>query len=57
MISNFAATSMPRVGSSRINSFGSVASQRASSTFCWLPPDSSPIGCSASRALMPSRSM
>jgi hypothetical protein len=57
MMSNFAATSMPRVGSSRISSFGSVASQRASSTFCWLPPDSSPIGCSASRALMPSRSM
>lgn len=57
MMSNFAATSMPRVGSSRISSFGSVASQRASSTFCWLPPDSSPIGCSASRALMPSRAM
>ena len=29
---------MPRVGSSRISSRGSVISQRASSTFCWLPP-------------------
>ena len=34
MMSNLAATSMPRVGSSRISSFGSVASQRASSAFC-----------------------
>ncbi len=40
MISCLAATSMPRVGSSRISSRGSVASQRASSAFCWLPPES-----------------
>ncbi len=45
---------MPRVGSSRISSRGSVASQRASSTFCWLPPDSRPIGVSMSAVLMPS---
>ena len=31
--------SMPRVGSSRIRISGSVISQRASSTFCWLPPE------------------
>ena len=37
-ISAFAPTSMPRVGSSRISSRGSVISQRASRTFCWLPP-------------------
>ena len=40
MISCLAATSMPRVGSSRISSRGSVASQRASIAFCWLPPES-----------------
>ncbi len=34
----FAPTSMPLVGSSRMNSCGSVISHRASSTFCWLPP-------------------
>src|ERR1700722_4242456 len=37
-ISAFAPTSIPRVGSSRINNFGSVASHRASKTFCWFPP-------------------
>ena len=37
-ISALAPTSMPRVGSSRISSRGSVISHRASSTFCWLPP-------------------
>lgn len=37
-ISAFAPMSMPRVGSSRISSLGWVISQRASSTFCWLPP-------------------
>ena len=40
MISALAPTSMPRVGSSRISIRGSVASQRASSAFCWLPPES-----------------
>ena len=34
-----APTSMPRVGSSRISSRGSVISQRASRHFCWLPPE------------------
>ena len=37
-----AAASMPRVGSSRISTLGSVASERAITTFCWLPPDSEP---------------
>ena len=54
MISCLAATSMPRVGSSRISRRGSVASQRASSTFCWLPPESSAIGVSMSARVMPS---
>ena len=36
----FGATSMPRVGSSRISSFGSAFSHLLSMTFCWLPPDS-----------------
>ena len=40
--SDLAPTSMPRVGSSMISSFGSVASHFASTTFCWLPPDSVP---------------
>ncbi len=35
---------MPRVGSAKISSAGSRASQRAITTFCWLPPESSPIG-------------
>src|SRR3954468_9503119 len=35
-------TSMPRVGSSTISSFGLVASHLPSTTFCWLPPDSVP---------------
>ena len=34
MMSDFAPTSIPRVGSSRIRIFGSVASHFASSTFC-----------------------
>ena len=38
-MSAFAPTSMPRVGSSRMISSGAVASQRARSTFCWLPPE------------------
>ena len=54
MISAWAPTSMPRVGSSRISRRGAVASQRASSTFCWLPPDSSPIGVPASGGRMSS---
>ncbi len=52
--SSLAAMSMPRVGSSRISSRGCVASQRASSTFCWLPPESWRTGVSLSVAVMPS---
>ena len=37
-MSAFVPTSMPRVGSSRMSRRGSVASQRARMTFCWLPP-------------------
>ena len=40
--SAFVPTSMPRVGSSTISSFGPVASHLPSTTFCWLPPDSVP---------------
>ena len=55
MISCLAATSMPRVGSSRISRRGCVASQRASMAFCWLPPESWPIGSlDARRSSMPS---
>src|SRR5829696_1386140 len=40
-------TSIPRVGSSTISSFGPVASHLPSTTFCWLPPDSVPtLSCS-----------
>src|SRR5215207_5113687 len=39
-------TSIPRVGSSTISSFGSVASHLASTTFCWLPPERNPAGSS-----------
>ena len=39
---DFRAESMPRVGSSTMRIFGLSASQRASTTFCWLPPDSRP---------------
>ena len=35
-------TSSPRVGWSRTRSFGSRPSSRATTTFCWLPPDSVP---------------
>ena len=40
--SDFVPTSMPRVGSSTISTFGLVASHLPSTTFCWLPPDSVP---------------
>ena len=48
---------MPRVGSSSSSTLGSRHSQRASSTFCWLPPDSSPTLCSGLDALIRSRFM
>lgn len=38
--SAFVPTSMPRVGSSTISTFGPVASHLARTTFCWLPPES-----------------
>ena len=34
---------MPRVGSSKMIAFGFMASHFASTTFCWLPPDSEPV--------------
>src|ERR1700689_4767950 len=37
-ISDLAPTSSPRVGSSSRNRRGLVASQRPTTTFCWLPP-------------------
>ena len=42
--SAFDCTSMPCVGSSRIRSDGAVASHFASTTFCWLPPESAETG-------------
>src|SRR5690606_33319698 len=48
----FAPTSMPRVGSSRMSSRGSRISQRASSTFCWLPPLRLRTGISGSGGLI-----
>ena len=54
MSSCLAATSMPRVGSSRISTRGCVASQRAMMAFCWLPPESWPMGVSMLAVLMPS---
>ena len=45
-ISAFAPTSMPRVGWSRISTRGAGISHLASSTFCWLPPDSVLVSCS-----------
>ena len=37
-----APTSMPRVGSSRMSSFGLLASHLPRTIFCWLPPDNLP---------------
>ena len=42
-------TSMPRVGSSRIRMRGLVESHFASTTFCWLPPESSRTFCQTCR--------
>src|SRR5205823_8577351 len=44
--STLAPTSMPRVGSSTISTLGRSASQRASTTFCWLPPERLTTSCS-----------
>src|SRR5439155_3958577 len=54
-ISALAPTSIPWVGSSRMRTAGSAASQRASATFCWLPPDRCATGESREAALMPRR--
>jgi len=43
-ISAFEPTSTPCVGSSSIITLGPIASQQASATFCWLPPDSDRAG-------------
>ena len=42
-ISALAPTSMPRVGWSRMSTRGAGISHLASSTFCWLPPESVPV--------------
>ena len=44
----WSATSTPRVGSSSSSTRHSCSSQRASTTFCWLPPESSRAMRSAS---------
>ena len=49
--------SMPRVGSSRIRISGSVISHRASSTFCWLPPERLRISAVGSAGRMSSALM
>ena len=43
---------MPRVGSSRISTSGSVKIHLASTTFCWLPPESLPVTLRTVGALM-----
>ena len=43
---------MPRVGSSKIMTLGSMQSHLPSTTFCWLPPESEPVRVSTSGALM-----
>src|SRR5262245_7145611 len=44
-------TSMPRVGSSTSSTRGAVASHFASTTFCWLPPESVETGSASALAL------
>ena len=51
-ISAIAPTSTPRVGSSKMISFGFCTSALATTTFCWLPPESSMTRASALIALM-----
>ena len=41
---------MPRVGSSSTSTSTSWCSSRATATFCWLPPDSSPTLCADPRS-------
>ena len=44
--------STPCVGSSRRRIEDPAKSQRASSAFCWLPPESRPMGMDEDRALI-----
>ena len=48
-----APTSTPRVGSISTKTSASARCQRASSAFCWLPPDSVRIGASSEAATTP----
>ena len=50
-MSAFEPTSTPWVGSSSTSTFGAMRNQRAITTFCWLPPDSSvtTFSCSGGR--------
>ena len=41
---------MPRVGSSKMIARGCIASHFASTTFCWLPPESEPTSVADARA-------
>src|SRR4051812_20801427 len=41
---SIAPTSRPRVGWAAISTFGLRATSRATTTFCWLPPESAPPG-------------
>ncbi len=50
--SALAPMSMPRLGSSRRRTSGSVASILPMTTFCWLPPESEPIGAPPPSVLM-----
>ena len=52
-ISCRAPMSIPRDGSSRNRTFSPGVSHRAISAFCWLPPDSAPIGRPHARGLDP----
>ncbi len=56
-MSNRAPTSTPCVGSSaRMTLTAPRRNGRASETFCWLPPESEPTGCSIEAMRMRSRS-
>ena len=55
--SDFAPTSMPRVGSDTKRKPGSSAKAFARQTFCWLPPESSFAFCLELVHLMASSSM
>ena len=56
-MSAFVPTSMPRVGSFRMITFGAISSHFARITFCWLPPDSVPAKASPLRVLIASLSI